>query len=307
VPSYIGGLLRFEERLRAEVRVAVLPEGLDPDDLIRKDRDVWERLIAEAKSLVDYHFALALAEEDLTDAKGKARLAHRLLPVVAAVSDQFERAHYVELLARHLQVTPQVVEQELAAARAGRLSRGQPGRRPPVVAPTETARQFGLREYALSFLLRDAEALAAVDQQLQSIGLEPLCAGDFLDAAGRPDAATQALFGALRQAGGGWLSLRASLDKDLRQLFDWIKGSWANEPEADERLLWQDGVTQALRLRRQRLGNDTNLLRLALEGAEEPTEKARYLQEFEQVSKQLHALNRLILSRSTLRAKESAV
>jgi len=318
VPTFAGGLLRFEQRLKGEVRVAVLPEGLDPDDIIRHDRGAWEKLIAEASSLVDYHFALARAEEDLSDAKGKARFARRLLPIIAAVTDQVERASYVERLARHLQVDAQVVEQELAAARtrgariqgAGVRSQESGAVPPPgswLLSPGST-RHFGLKEYTLSFLMRDAGALAAVNQELGHAGLEPLCAADLIDAADRPDPAAQALFGALDRAGGGdRLSLRASLDKDLRQLFDWIKGSWANEPEADEQLLWRDGITQALRLRRRRLTNDRDLLRLAMEDAEEPDERTRHLVGLERISRQIHALDRVIHGRSSLRTKQSVV
>ena len=57
---------------------------MDPDDIVRRDASQWKTLIAEARSLVDYNFEVALAETDLSDAKGKSRLARTLLPILAA-------------------------------------------------------------------------------------------------------------------------------------------------------------------------------------------------------------------------------
>ncbi|RME42155.1 MAG: DNA primase, partial [Chloroflexi bacterium] len=39
------GYIRYENRLDAEIRVLVLPAGMDPDELIRQDADAWLRLV----------------------------------------------------------------------------------------------------------------------------------------------------------------------------------------------------------------------------------------------------------------------
>lgn len=296
-PTFEGGFLRFEQQLKAEIRVAILPEGLDPDDIIRRDHTAWEKLIAEAMSLVDYYFAAALAEEDLSDAKSKSRFARRLLPVLAAVSDPFERAHYIERLARHLQVDAAVVERELAVMRG---AGGNDARRKPTTPATQkTSEPFGLEEYALRFLLHHQDALAAVDQALADAGLEALAAADFLDAANR------SLFLALRAHGNAdRLAFRAALDRDLRQLFDRIESSWATAPEADEQFLWHDGITSSLRLRKKRFENELRLLQLAIRDAEEAEEQGEYRQAVERARRQLDLLTEVLASRSWLKASK---
>ena len=46
----------YERQPHASLKVAVLPPGKDPDLLIRESPEEWERLIAEAKPLMDYLF-----------------------------------------------------------------------------------------------------------------------------------------------------------------------------------------------------------------------------------------------------------
>ena len=50
------GLVRYEEQLKAEIRVLALPDGLDPDELILSDRARWDQLVAEAQPVADYFF-----------------------------------------------------------------------------------------------------------------------------------------------------------------------------------------------------------------------------------------------------------
>jgi DNA primase len=63
-----GGLIRYEAQLDAEIRVLMLPDGLDPDELILQDRARWDRLVAEALPVAEYFFRLAMAQIDASTA-----------------------------------------------------------------------------------------------------------------------------------------------------------------------------------------------------------------------------------------------
>jgi DNA primase len=69
------GLVRFEDRLAADIRIAALPPDRDPDEVILKDPADWTRLIEEAKPVMDYYFQALTADLDLTTARGKAEAA----------------------------------------------------------------------------------------------------------------------------------------------------------------------------------------------------------------------------------------
>jgi DNA primase len=98
------GLVRHEGRLEADIRVVTLPEGHDPDKLIRTNPTLWPQLVAQAKPVVEYVIGVVTAGLDINDAKAKTAAAQQVLPLIADVVDPIEREHYRQLLARTLRV-----------------------------------------------------------------------------------------------------------------------------------------------------------------------------------------------------------
>ncbi len=134
------GLVMMEGRLKADILVVTLPEGYDPDKIIRTDPDWWPRLLAEARPVVEYVIQTAAAELDPTDAKAKSEMARQVLPLIADISEPIERDHYRSLLARTLDVDEKAlrqVEDQLKRqqrTKTGRRANAQ--RRPQPSSPT---------------------------------------------------------------------------------------------------------------------------------------------------------------------------
>lgn len=122
------GLIRYEKRLEAEIRILMLPDGLDPDELILHDRQRWDRLVNSALPVVDFHFQLAKREIDASTAKGKAQAAERLLPIIAALDNPVERAHHLQRLARWIRVDERELMPQLDLLRSGGQRRARPRR-----------------------------------------------------------------------------------------------------------------------------------------------------------------------------------
>ena len=96
------GLVQLEGRLKADIRVVTLPEGQDPDKLIRTDPTAWPRLLAEARPVVDYVIQVVAAELEPGDAKGKSAAAAQVLPLINDIADPVERDHYFSKLGKTL-------------------------------------------------------------------------------------------------------------------------------------------------------------------------------------------------------------
>ncbi|MEX1018075.1 MAG: DNA primase [Litorilinea sp.] len=107
VPSPTG--LRLEERLGANLYIAAMPEGRDPDDVIRGDSGAWEKLIDGAKPLVDFYFDVVARHADLTAAQGKGAAVAELSPLIAELEDNIEREHYIQRLSRLVQLDEQTI------------------------------------------------------------------------------------------------------------------------------------------------------------------------------------------------------
>jgi DNA primase len=106
--------VRHEGRLEADIRVVTLPEGHDPDKLIRTNPALWPQLVAQAKPVVEYVIGVVTAGLDLNDAKAKTAAAQQVLPLIADVVDPIEREHYRQLLARTLRVDERALSQAVA-------------------------------------------------------------------------------------------------------------------------------------------------------------------------------------------------
>ena len=125
------GLVQLEGRLKADIRVVTLPEGQDPDNLIRADPTAWPRLLAEARPVVEYVIRVVAAELPPDDAKAKSAAAAQILPLIHDIADPVERDHYLNVLGQTLGV-------EVASLRAAeaRLKKGAgPGKRSAAPRP----------------------------------------------------------------------------------------------------------------------------------------------------------------------------
>jgi len=145
----------YENTLDAEIKVTILPEGKDPDDVIKEDIKVWQELVAAAVPIVDYTFDMATAGLDLTTAKGKASARDRLLPVIGEIKDNVRRAHYMQKLANLLNVSERDLEADLARIRPKQVRRQV--KAPPPAVPARSTVSSPKEEYCLALLLQHPE------------------------------------------------------------------------------------------------------------------------------------------------------
>lgn len=173
VPTPIGrNLIAYEGRLQAEIRVAVLPAGYDPDDLLREDPSAWQTMLDGSLPVVDYLIQIVTAPLDLSSARGKAAAARTLLPLIREMADAVERNHYIQELARRLRVDERVLlEMDQASPQLAprtRVARSQA--RPSAVTNEKPAERVAsaLEEYCLALLLRYPAELS----NLERLGLQ---------------------------------------------------------------------------------------------------------------------------------------
>ena len=182
-----------------EVRVLDLPEGEDPDSLLRAGRRlVFERAMDEAMPLVQYRLESLIRKGDTQTEPGRLALFKKALPVLASVPSVIEREQYVKRLAPfHPQYSAGAVyaeehiRQDVASYQSGRMGHASavpvpayvpaPMQAPPRVAAEQAERQ----------LLR---ALVAGDPALSETVLNRLTPEEFWTEQGRALAAR--LFGA---------------------------------------------------------------------------------------------------------------
>jgi DNA primase len=102
-------LIRFERKLNAQIAIVRLPEGKDPDELIRKSPERWPEVVAAAQPFLDFYVEAITAGIAPEDAAAKSEAVKRAAPILQQVGDRVVQAHYVGLLARRLQLQESVV------------------------------------------------------------------------------------------------------------------------------------------------------------------------------------------------------
>ncbi|MDX1468719.1 MAG: DNA primase [Acidimicrobiia bacterium] len=115
-----GDELESPFRLDIDLRVAVMPDGLDPADLVQADRS--GDLIAavrEARPLLEHRIAHEVSRFDLDGPEGRARAVHAAASHVRRVRDPIARREYSRYVARLTGVELPTVEEAVGRARTG--------------------------------------------------------------------------------------------------------------------------------------------------------------------------------------------
>jgi DNA primase len=105
--------IELSQNLGLNLSVIALPEGKDPDDLVKKDPDSWKNAIKAAKYAVDYLFDQLANQYDLATVSGKRQYSDRLAANIRRLADSVERDHYTKLLAKKLEVGEDSIKEKL--------------------------------------------------------------------------------------------------------------------------------------------------------------------------------------------------
>jgi DNA primase len=139
-----------------DLRVAALPEGLDPDALIRKDASQWEEIVAGAAPLLEFLIPNVAARFDLTVPHGKSQVVDVIWPLIAAL-DRLDREQHAQALADAIGVSLEALRASVGNQRASRRQsrRAAEYEPPPEVTESALAESFAdpIEEYILALLL----------------------------------------------------------------------------------------------------------------------------------------------------------
>lgn len=281
------GGLAFEQRLNANLAITRMPEGRDPDDVIRSDPGQWQAVVEAAKPLVDFYFDIVAAHADLTSATGKGQTVAELAPLIAELGDDVERQHYIQRLSRLVQIDEMTIAGRVqAAARGLRPRSGGPAaansagratgaRRPadepaasaapaPAAAAAPRRDRFEQEDHLLACLLTDGNLLVWLAATLERVHLAGLSAADWEN----PE--NGEVFLALKHylsSDEPWdLELfQETLHEQLHRRLARLMVHGAQLPHGNPALLREDAAKTLVRMRLERLRSATVSIRFVLD------------------------------------------
>ncbi len=284
------GLVRYEGRLDADLRIVRLPEGLDPDEIVIDDPTAWPALLEGAQTIVDYVLDVSAAEVNLDDPKAKAYVAQQVLPLIEDVANPVERETYRQNLARRLKVDERALI-EWRPTRGRRVeSSGQPAQQAEPASSGQGLNAANVERFCLGVLLFDPSVLYRVDRAFQSLEMERPTKSDF------SSAELQMIFSSLRQslaqdeleAVQYW---RQDLAPALIEAAEDLQKAAENLDLTRPRVL-EEILANYYRLRKRSLDAELNNLRFQLEALQESEggDQAELKEEIWQLTRRVQAL-----------------
>ncbi|MFC1993896.1 DNA primase [Chloroflexota bacterium] len=148
----LPGLLGSRSKLKAEIKVVPLPQGEDPDALIKKDAQSFRQMVDHGLPLLEYLLTVVAKGSDLTKPQGKSEVAEQLLPLIAELEDDVERELYFGKLAALVGISEKTL---LGMSARMHRTRREQGTSKELETPFVGGDR--LEEYCLSLLLQHPE------------------------------------------------------------------------------------------------------------------------------------------------------
>lgn len=99
------------------VKVMTLPDGLDPDDLIKRDgAGAYQDAIDGALGLIEYKLRLALNANDITTPEGKTKYAIEAVKIIKKLPNPVEREEYLKIVHKNSGYSMEVLRSQAEVA-----------------------------------------------------------------------------------------------------------------------------------------------------------------------------------------------
>jgi DNA primase len=123
--ALVGEIERSPHRGRlTDVDVVRLPEGRDPDEVIRDTPDVWLEATEHPQPIMEFLIDRAVRQYGQQTASGKERVVEALAPSLRSVSDPVRFEAYVMTLARRIGVDERALADQIRRSRSVAQPRG---------------------------------------------------------------------------------------------------------------------------------------------------------------------------------------
>jgi DNA primase len=154
--------VEYENSLNNEIKVIILPSGKDPDEVIKENPDLWQEYVGKAMPVIDYTIDMTVSRQDMSTASVKSQVANNLLAIIARVSDDIRRDHYLTRLSKLAGISYNRLEGVLKTYLKPKLQkRGVEPAAPALLTSVSSPRE----EYCLALLLQNPE-LKKLDEGL---------------------------------------------------------------------------------------------------------------------------------------------
>jgi DNA primase len=164
-------------KVGVSLSMITIPEGKDPDELIRKNKKLWDQAITKPQPVLDWLIDRYKAHLDLNTATGKRQFSDVLLNVIRQLTDQVEQDHYLEIVSNVIGASKEALVSKFHSS-SGRVE--APKRKPKtehqldqaLIDQTKTQNHFlalMLMQPALRFYLKGVTPEMLLEEPAQKV------------------------------------------------------------------------------------------------------------------------------------------
>ena len=108
--------IRILQPEELELRVAQIPAGKDPDELVKQDPSLWRDAVKKTLSIYAFLIEQALRVHDASTGEGKRKVMEEVGPVLGEMTHAVEQDFYIKMLAEKLSVREELVREDIRRA-----------------------------------------------------------------------------------------------------------------------------------------------------------------------------------------------
>lgn len=142
--------LEGDSKMEGKVKVIFMPQGKDPDEVIRESTEEWQRMVSEASTVMDYFFNAVISKLDMSSASGKLEAKNQLLLFILETADEAEKDIYLKRLSELTGIDEKTLVGEAARLKPTKREIAKAA----VPLPSTHAPSHPLDEYCLALLLQ---------------------------------------------------------------------------------------------------------------------------------------------------------
>ena len=90
--------LKSAQVAKVNLSIVSLPQGFDPDDLIKQNLSLWQKIVQDHQPAPEWLYEKYKSQLNLQTATGKKALTDVMLPIIHCLNDEVEKDHYMQKL-----------------------------------------------------------------------------------------------------------------------------------------------------------------------------------------------------------------
>lgn len=108
--SYIDSNLSYN----ISIKIVEIKNAKDPDEMIRKNPEDWQKAVTTARPIIEYFFDQAIAGVDSTNVTQQLQAVRQFLPQINKINNKVEIDYWLKQLSQSIAVSEEILREEMA-------------------------------------------------------------------------------------------------------------------------------------------------------------------------------------------------